>query len=159
MRKYRLKEIFVIAKAKQYISNDVDYSDSYNLIRLFNRKISKEIIEHNYKFETGFGIIGVKKQRRKKPPIDWGSSNKLKEQIIKDGGIPYNRITNPEGIQWFIYFESNIRYMWEWFKDGSTKFIKDIDYWRFTAMTDNKKNLGRVVSKNPFAEIDYELHK
>jgi hypothetical protein len=158
VRKYKLKEIFGIAKTKQYISNNIDYPDYYNFVRLFNRKISKEIIGKNYKFSTGFGVIGVKKQKRTKPPIDWGSSNKLKQQIIDEGGTPFNKITNPQGTNWFIYFESSIRYKWDWFKDGSTKFIKDVAYWRFVPMSDNRKNLGKTVSKNPFAEIDYELH-
>lgn len=158
MISYRLKDIHKIALERNSVSENINYSDYYNFVRLFNRKICKEIIEKNYKFNTGFGIIEIKKKPRTKPIINWGESNKLKQELINKGLTPFNKETSPDGINWFIYYETSITYKWNWFKDGSTMFIKDLNCWKFIPMTGNKKNLGRVISKDPFAELKYGIH-
>jgi len=105
------------------------------------------------------GIFDIKKDIRRGQSIDWGASNKRKQEIIDSGLTPFNKTTAPDGIEWFIYHEGGDYYKWRWFKDTGALFISNIKYYTFTATRANLRGLAQCIKQNPFASLDYGIHR
>lgn len=95
------------------------------IINKFNVKVIDKIIYDNYYFSINplFGSIGVVQNENKNKRPDWGRSNKLRQQIIDKGGIPYlkdeaEKDPNYKGEEWLIYHPA-IDFFVQW----HTKYI------------------------------------
>jgi len=141
--KINAKAIFELCKEKNLIDDDITYKEFYYITRDFNKLISDKISE-GYCFETIIGEFEVvKKDRNKRSQmINWGESNKKKQVIINSGEIPFNKETAPTGINWFIYFTSEVSYLWKWIRSLSVK-----KYYYFIPCWDNKRKLGKEVKR------------
>lgn len=53
-----------------------------------------------------------------KLPVDWGTSNKFKKELIQQGRTPYNKENAPSGIKWHSYHNSDFAY-WFWWEAGA----------------------------------------
>lgn len=158
-RQYKLKDLYKIVISTGKLDKEITYEEFSTVIRDFNKEVSSRIINNAYKFNFGIGTIEVKRSPRRGVSIDWNSSKKLKQEIIDRGDIPFNKKDAPEGIKWFIYFDSKDYFKWNWFKDTSTKFIKNLQFYVFRPMTGNRKGVAKAVKANPFADIDYGIYK
>lgn len=156
---YTLKELYQTAIERNYIGSDISYKKFSEVVRDFNIQVSDKIISNHYKFKFGLGTIQVLRKDRKGKSIDWHTSKKVRQDIIDRGEIPFNKVTAPTGIEWFVYFEGKDIFKWHWYKDKGTEFIKNSKYYLFQAMTANKKRVGKVIKANQFADLDYGLHK
>lgn len=83
------------------------------IIKEGNNLIIDKIIKEAYEFTpmSTFGSIVVTKNSSKKERINWGASNKKKQEILDRGGIPYckeDALNNNDykGEQWLINHDS-----------------------------------------------------
>lgn len=95
------------------------------IISKFNAKVIDKIIYDNYYFSINplFGSIGVVQNENKNLRPDWGRSNKLRQEIIDRGGIPYikeeaEKDPNYKGEKWLVYHPS-IDFFIQW----HTKYV------------------------------------
>lgn len=158
-KQYRLKEIYKIAIDNNLLPKNIEYKDFYYIVRDFNKSVSNKIINDHYKFAFGLGLIEVLRTNRKGKSIDWHTSKQLKQALIDSGKTPFNKETAPEGEKWFVYFEGKDYFKWHWFKDKGCDFVKNVKYYVFKPMADNIKKVGKAVKENPFADLDYGIHK
>jgi hypothetical protein len=160
-RQYNTKAIYTLCVEQGIINKDeFVYKDFYNVIREFHKEIAKKIINDQYKFKPSqIGIFEITKDIRRGQSINWGASNKRKQEIIDSGLVPYNKENSPEGIEWFIYHEGGDYYKWRWFKDTGAKFISNIKYYNFQAARANLRGLAKAIKENPFASLEYGIHR
>lgn len=76
---------------KRLENQKVDYKTYQKIIRAFNLKISKEIVERRYVFDLGYGLgkLAAIRKYSNKPSVNWAESNKAKQRILDAGNIPY----------------------------------------------------------------------
>lgn len=158
-RQYNLKDIYKIGIAKGYVKDDITYTEFSNVSRDFNKEVSNRIINNAYRFNFGIGIIEVKRSKRRGLSIDWHTSKKVRQEIIDRGEIPFSKKDHPEGIKWFVFFEGKDYFKWKWFKIDGLLAIANIKYYIFKPMTGNRKEVGKAVKANPFADMDYGIYK
>lgn len=83
------------------------------IIKKFNLKIAKEIIDRQYVFNMGYrlGMIKAIRTISNKPKVDWHNSNKKKARLIEKGLIPYYKKEAEDaekegkeykGVEWLI---------------------------------------------------------
>lgn len=135
---------------KEYIKeykSDISYKDFKNILSQFNKQVSNEIVK-GYKFNMGFkiGTIEIRKIELFKPLINWGETNKLKQQLINEGKALYDSATG-EGNKYMVYYTEEFTYQWHWFKfeqkvEGENRKmfpLKGVIFWSFKATKDNKR--------------------
>lgn len=101
------------------------YEIYLELLKRSNFEISKHIVKGGYYTFGNVGKIYVREKPRTflfkgrpvKLPIDWGLSNKYKEELIKQGKVPYDKNNAPFGVKWHIYHTSDYGY-WFWWEAG-----------------------------------------
>jgi hypothetical protein len=100
------------SKLKELINNSLSLEKFSFIIKSGNSLLIDRIVEDNYTLEPNrnFGTIGVVANSSKKKRVNWGESNKKKQEIIDRGGIPYYKeedLNNEEykGEEWLIYHE------------------------------------------------------
>ncbi len=132
----------------------VDYAVFKEILERLFKKLAKKII-HGYKFTIGHGIglIEVIKVARTfstnedgvpKVAIDWGASNKRKEELIDQGRVPYNGKTAPNGVKWLIFHTALSYCRWKWYKK-SYHMIPNITTYTFKPTYTNKRELARYI--------------
>jgi hypothetical protein len=136
----------------------VPYMTFYKVIRQFHKEISDKIIFDTYQFKTEIGQFEVLRDERKGKSIDWNASKKRKQEIIDSGNVPFNAESNPDGIKWFVYHEGDY-FKWNWFKDKGISFTKNIKFYVFKPTSINRRAVAKAVKNNPFAELDYGIHR
>jgi hypothetical protein len=158
-RQINTREIYNICVQNGVINKkEIPYKLFYDVIRQFHKQLSDKIIFNTYQFKTNIGQFEVLRDERRGKSIDWNASKKRKQDIIDSGGTPFNAQTAPHGIKWFIYHEGDY-FKWHWFKDTGISFIKNIKYYVFKPTSDNRRAVAKAVKNNPFAELDYGVHR
>jgi hypothetical protein len=118
----------------------INSKDFISIIGLFNTKIIDKILT-GYIFHLGYSLSYIKIKAkdvstRKKKKVDWGTSNKLKKEILERGGIPFEVIERTEdgkilttnnGEHWLNYHNKQIEYLWHWAK-GRAPFANKFFY-------------------------------
>jgi hypothetical protein len=103
----------------------IPYELYIKVIAYANLEIAKYILEGGiYKFGH-VGKLYIKEKPRTfmyngKPvqlPVDWGMSNKYKQELIKQGKVPYDSVKAPNGVKWHCYHDSDFGY-WFWWEAG-----------------------------------------
>lgn len=153
----------------------IEYKTFKSVLDKFNKKVSDEIIYKGYVFIPGFklSVFRIKKincLNRKKKRINWAESNKLKKDIIANGGLPYQVTERAEdksilkdngGIKWYVYFNNMFDYIWYWGKKSSN--APNVAYYKFrpTIYNNTKKGgvLGNVNKLKQLVTSDSELLK
>jgi len=143
------KAIFKHAIENKLLPEDTDYVTFYNVVREFHKEIAIKIM-NGYEFKPGYllGNFHIVKDLRKGKTINWGASNKRKQELIDQGITPFNKATAPNGVEWFIYYTDNKYYRWRWLKDIRKNFTKRMKYYMFSAAANNRKALGKIVKAN-----------
>lgn len=126
-------------------TNLVDEKTHTAILNLFNSGISDEILT-GYVFPMGHGMSYIRIRRvdnqKRRKRIDWGTSNKIKTQIISKGGTPLKGDNN--GIPWLVHISKEIDFFWYWRKANCV--VPNKSYFKFKpTMYDNITSKGRVL--------------
>lgn len=101
------------------------YEVYLKLLGWSNLEIAKHIVRGGYYVFGNVGRLYIREKARTflyngvpvKLPVDWGTSNKYKANIIEQGKTPFNTIQQPDGIKWHVYHNSDYGY-WFWWEKG-----------------------------------------
>lgn len=125
----------------------------------FNTRVMDEIIYKGRVFNMGerLSTLEVVKVSRNfnNPRINWHESNKLKQEIIDEGGTPYSK-DNPEGEKWFVYYTDKWYCRFNWNKHKCV--VPNKTAYRFTATRGkigNKRKLKDHLRNDPIAHMKY----
>lgn len=160
-------------------------NQSYNIFKFiigqFNKKNSTEILKGET-LSIGFklGEIRIQKKRRYKGDenvesmqphnykvVNWGESNKLKQELIDKGFTPYKAIKDEEGNiigdngghKWLIYFTDDYSYWWYWHKNSKTMdkgiWVKNARRYSFLP---SKGKIGNRVALQNLLKNDLTAH-
>ena len=157
---YNLKNIYLVCLTEGFISKKIDYKTFSTIIREFNIDISKEILK-GYKFSPGnrLGTFNIIKDIRRGKSINWGESNKYKQWLLDHNRLPFDKELAPDGEAWLVYFTDNTYYKWKWFKEGASKYIKNLNNFVFKPVTANRRNIAKVVKEDNFIPEGYVTFK
>lgn len=160
-RQYNTRAIYNLCIEQGIIQKDeIPYRLFYDVIKEFHKGISDKIITDAYQFRPSeIGIFEIIKDVRRGKTIDWGASKKRKQEIIDEGGVPFNKVSAPNGVEWFVYHSGEDYFKWNWYKIKESNFIKNLKYYIFRAATGNRRAVGSAVKQNPFADLDYGIHR
>jgi len=154
-------------KLKKEILSYTIYKD---VISIFNKSMVDEILKgESFNLGFGIGIIKIRKKKRNllKPVIDWNESKKLKQQIINEGGTPYEvtkrdvegkPLENNGGEKYFVYRTDEYSCWWYWYKSHST--LANLELYSFSPTTGengNVKKLSRYRNDNEYADLNYTM--
>lgn len=157
---HNLKSLYSICIKEKLIPNDTTYKQFFEVLNEYHRGISEAIIKgYSHSPNGQLGNFKILKDIRRRKTINWGESNKLKQNIIDTGGTPYNKETAPHGDMWFVLFEDNEYFKWIWDKTTPVKFVKNSKYYVFRACTKNRRTVGKVIKENEFITDKYDTYK
>lgn len=129
---------------KENPDTQITYSLYKHIISRFNKRVSEEILEGQV-FNMGqrLGTIRIKKIPRtfNKPTIDWGETNRLKKQ----------------GIKQLVYYTDDYYYRWNW--DKHRCLVKNKSVYTFAPTAGQKGNRKKLVQKlktDEFAYLNYK---
>jgi hypothetical protein len=161
---HNLKTIYKICIDNNFISKDVTYKQFAEVIRECHIELSYNILR-GYRFRpTGqLGDFYLVKDIRRGKTINWGASNKRKQEIIDAGETPLVGKAGTEesnnGKEWLMYFEDNDYFKWLWFKDTATKYLKNVKYYVFKPCTRNRRTIAKVIKEDSFITESYGTYK
>ncbi len=95
------------------------------------------LIHQNINFkisdEVGMLTILVRQFRPDAKRIDWFSSQRVRDAIIKAGRVPYNKDKNPDGEKFHVYYTSTEEPFFLWVKPKKTnpKAAENIQMYKF----------------------------
>jgi len=99
------------------LGGDLSYEMYREIICSFNMTVMDQILDGR-ELDMGKGLsrLSIMRIERdfKRPTIDWGNSNKLKEELLTEGEELFSK-NNPNGVKWFVYFTDDwyLRFYWE----------------------------------------------
>lgn len=120
----------------------VDEKTFHAVIELFNLKLSNAIADSkSIGTEIGyFSVVrNVKSDKRK--VVDWATSNRNKREILKRGGIPYNKENAPDGEEWLVY-HNNTSIFKTVFKPN-LRMAKNIAFYNLKCYKDHRKRVAK----------------
>ena len=138
-----------------YIENLKRKRISFKLYKLilkkFNTKIASEIVFNYYTFNLGYnlGSLFLAHKQVEKKMVDWGNSDKKREEIKLRGGTPYYKEDAEEakkygdeycGEKWLMYHPKDT--VWVHHKLGNIRSYK-----LKLIVSSSKDNISRQVSK------------
>jgi hypothetical protein len=140
---------------------DISYKLFTFIIRSFNKEIIEEIIKgYVFYMGSGLGNICIKKvgiDKRVKKSVNWGESNKNKQRIIDNGGIPYDKGEHPEGEKWLVFYDQPYSYWFKWNKDKTALANKSLYAFAPTrGKYSNIAKLHKAIANNPLAPIIFQ---
>tara|TARA_R100000951_G_scaffold9319_1_gene8279 strand:+ start:1413 stop:1889 length:477 start_codon:yes stop_codon:yes gene_type:complete len=118
----------------------------------FNIMIIDRLLEGK-EFNMGHNLSTLSIVRKlrdpRSPSIDWGESNKYKQELLDAGTPLFNKETG-EGVKWHIYYTDGeyLKYYW---RKGKCK-VKNKTAYRFDATRGIKGNKGKLKQ---IGELDY----
>lgn len=149
-----------VKQLKERLTNLKDNKVSEDIFRFIFKKgnslIIDKIVYENYTFTplATFGSIGITANSSNKKRVNWGESDKKKEEILARGGTPFSK-DNPDGEKWMIYHEG-LDFFINWNRSYSARTYNPIlnDY----AYKPARGNFG-IVSKFNKVKKDKEKAK
>jgi len=139
----------------------LDFKTFKEVLVKFNIGIMDHILE-GHSFDMGSKLSSIRIVRRKRDPrnprVDWGTSYKMRDEIIKSGGTPYNSETG-EGEKWLAYWTDELYFKFYWNKEQC--FVKNRTVYSFTATRGkkgNKEKLINLVKNDDLAYLRFKEH-
>jgi len=133
MNLLRLEKV-CIDSISQYSTLKMPYRFYKYVCTELNLEFSKCILMgDNMEMGSGSGTLCIHEKRRHltgdnlSKTIDWAESNRLKRYLIKEGKVPYDSNTAPDGIKWHVYRTDEYSYWW-WWKYRSNFHTNDVFY-------------------------------
>lgn len=184
------KELFEVYKNE---GGKLPYMKYKKIIELFHKKVTDKVVTIGYEFQLPYhsGLLKVVQLVRKykvlengniKASPDWGTSNKLKAELIANGELPLEMyknenkkiIGNNGGKPWIVYYTTTTYFSWvfvnhifqkNWFEftfqitDGNAEKlsagINDNSYLLFKVRENNGSNKDLIQLRNtPKSSID-----
>jgi len=140
----------------------VSYRIFKNVISEFNEKIIEYVIDGGI-FTMWHGLSTLSITRRKRDPrskrIDWGASNKLKQEILDSGNKLFDKETG-EGEEWLIFYTNESYLRWRWHKEKCR--IQNRSVYRFDptrGVNGNKEKLLEAMLKDDMAYLKFKKHE
>jgi len=125
----------------------------------FNMMIMDYILEGKV-FNMGQNLSSLSILRKERDPrsprIDWGESNKYKDELLAEGKELYNSKTE-EGTKWHIYHTDAFYCKFYWYK-GKCK-VKNKSVYRFDAtrgIKGNKDKLIKLLKEDDLAYLKFK---
>ena len=140
---YTLKDIH-----KDYISNNGPISSKLfrDICTEFNVKVIESMLEGEV-FNLGNNLSSISIVRKERDPrntkVDWGESNKYKQELINSNEQLYDSETN-EGTKWHIYYTDGFYCKYYWRK-GKCR-IPNKSVYRFDATRGVKGNKEKLIT-------------
>jgi hypothetical protein len=121
-----------------------------DILQGFNLMLMDFIIKGGV-FHIGhrLGNLKIIYKNRKRLSVDWGQSNKNKQEILDRGGIP-KHISQPNGEKWLVFRDSQKSVYWFWDKTFVT--MKNNAYFEFkptSGQVGSINSLHNYVNANP----------
>ena len=132
-----------------------------NLCEEFNIMIINYILEgKEFNMGNNLSTLSIVKQDRdpRSPRLDWGESNKYKNQLLEEGQLLYNTETG-KGVKWHIYHTDEFYCKYYWRK-GKCK-IKNKSVYRFDAtrgIKGNKEKLIALLKEDDLAYLKFKAN-
>jgi len=140
---------------------EVDKSLFTDICHEFNMLILKYILDGK-SFNMGNNLSSLSIIRRERDPrsprIDWGESNKYKQELLEEGQDLYDNITG-KGVKWHIYHTDSFYCKFYWNK-GKCK-VKNKSVYRFDAtrgIKGNKEKLINLLKEDDLAYLKFKKH-
>lgn len=158
IKKYNLEKIYSEGKEENW---DIPLSLYKSVIRDFWKEISKAILKGgSLSFGIGQFFIAENKRTIKLSKegniinnINWGASNKRKQELLNQGKIPFeatrdmfNEITGDNGGEpWLIYFTNDSFFSWVWNKN---EYLKNFNHYKFRICKANRIALAKNINED-----------
>jgi len=109
-----------------------------------NKKVFREICE-SFNMGHNLSTLSVVRKERdpRNPKVDWGESNKYKQELIEQGEELYNVLTG-KGTKWHIYYTDSYYCKFYWRK-GKCR-IPNKSVYRFDATRGVKGNKEKLIN-------------
>lgn len=152
---------------------ELPYNKYKEVMNVFVKNIMTKIMITGYRFSMPYhcGLMQVIQLERKvkikdngniKGSVDWGESNKLKQKIIDDGGLPLkmfkddkgNIVGDNGGQAWICYFTTPTYFKWAWTAHIN---MKNCLRYTFDVTRDNSNTLHENINDNSY--ILFKLRK
>ena len=142
---------------KEYCKENtkVDQLTFSNICSDFNIMVIEQLLEGK-EFNMGNNLSTLSIIRRDRDPrsprIDWGESNKYKQELLDEGQELYNQETD-KGVKWHIYHTDEFYCKYYWRK-GKCK-VPNKSVYRFDATRGIKGNKDKLISLLKDDELAY----
>ena len=154
---YILKDIY--NSYQNECNNTVDKQTYVDVVQEFNIMIVEYLLEGK-EFNMGNNLSSLSIIRRERDPrsprIDWGESNKYKQELLEENQDLYNNITG-KGVKWHIYHTDEFYCKYYWRK-GKCK-IPNKSVYRFDAtrgIKGNKEKLINLLKEDDLAYLKFK---
>lgn len=152
-----------LSEIEDYIVDEELFRD---IICSFNDLVSDAIVYEGYKFKLGggLGVLKIKEvlcDTRVKKRVNWGESNKKKQEILSRGGTPFKVTERDEsgkpiadngGEHWIIFWTITRDYLWHWSKNRN--IVHNSAYYRFDpTLYNNTSKGGTIGNVNKLAHL------
>lgn len=120
--------------------------------------IRKACIEDNFEFKMpyGLGSFKVVRRKRRRPKIDW-KETAIEKQRLLDAGVPiFDKVNNPDGKKFFVYFSDPYDYYFVWTKHTAQFKHKRAFILQFNSgPTSPSAQLYQYIRDNPLRKVMY----
>lgn len=138
---------------------EVDKSLFTDICHEFNMLILDYILDGKA-FNMGNNLSSLSIIRRERDPrsprIDWGESNKYKQELLEEDQDLYNNITG-KGVKWHIYHTDSFYCKYYWRKGKC--IVKNKSVYRFDAtrgVKGNKEKLIKLLKTDDLAYLKFK---
>jgi hypothetical protein len=128
-RGYAIKNRYIYKKAGDKVIEITSHDKYRDIVENFFKAACTSLIEGkklNLMYNSGYLFIKRVERSFKHPSIDWGGSNKFKQQLIDEGRTPLQGDNG--GVPWLVYYTDDEYYRLAWIKPNvglkHTKFYK-----------------------------------
>tara|TARA_R100000951_G_scaffold112464_1_gene112847 strand:+ start:760 stop:1233 length:474 start_codon:yes stop_codon:yes gene_type:complete len=140
---YTLQDIY---KEYTQIDSSIDKKIFRDICEEFNIEIINSILEGNtLDMGSNLSTLSIVRKERdpRNPRVDWGESNRYKQELIKKGEELYNAETE-KGVKWHIYYTDGFYCKFYWRK-GKCR-ISNKSVYRFDATRGIKGNKEKLIN-------------
>tara|TARA_R110000744_G_scaffold336625_2_gene441907 strand:+ start:586 stop:1062 length:477 start_codon:yes stop_codon:yes gene_type:complete len=142
----------------QTTDSQIEKSVFMDICNTFNTLIFEYILDgKSFNMGSNLSTLEVRKVERdpRNPAIDWGESNKYKQELLDEGTPIFNKETG-EGVKWHIYFTDEYYCKFHWRKIKCK--VKNKSVYRFDATrgkVGNKEKLIKLLKEDDLAYLKF----
>ena len=156
---YTLKDIY--EDYENSTATTVDKKLFRDICEEFNITIMSKILD-GAEFNMGNNLSSLSITRVERDPrsprVDWGESNKYKQELLDKGKDLYNLNTST-GNKWHVYYTDSFYCKYYW-KKGKCR-VSNKSVYRFTptrGLKGNKEKLINMLKKDDLAYLKFKKH-
>lgn len=143
------------------------YKTFIKIIEAYNKKVLRALVEEGASVKLGnnLGYLYILRQKKKDlfsmRNIDWGESNKFRQELIDRGDTPKDE-KNPDGKNWFQFYEDTDYLRVAWTKKYGTCKVPNNSVYAFyptRSVSGIKKHLCLTNKKDEYLRDKYITSK